>query len=219
MQELERAHPELQAPDSPTRRVGAPPQSTFPKHTHAVPMLSLDNAISDDELREWEERLVRIAGEDVRHAGYSAELKIDGAAVSLTYEDGILVTGATRGNGTQGEDVTPNLRTVRDVPLRLRGKKPPRRVEVRGEIYYPFDLFERMNEELVRRGEKVFANPRNAASGSLACWTRRSPPRAPAVLRLRHRCHGRPLTHAQSGCSTCWRMGCRWRHTAGAARR
>ena len=130
-------------------------------------MLSLANAFTDDELRAWEERLVRIAGDDIRREGYSAELKIDGAAVSLTYVDGVLVTGATRGNGSIGEDVTPNIRTVRDVPLRLRGRKVPSPIEIRGEIYYPFDLFERMNEELVKAGERVFANPRNAASGSL----------------------------------------------------
>jgi DNA ligase (NAD+) len=167
LQELERAHPELRTADSPTQRVGVPPQSALPKHTHAVPMLSLGNAFNDDELRAWEERLIRLAGEDVRRSGYSAELKIDGAAVSLTYADGVLVTGATRGNGSIGEDVTPNIRTVRDVPLRLRGRSLPRRVEVRGEIYYPFDRFEKMNEALVQRGERVFSNPRNAASGSL----------------------------------------------------
>jgi DNA ligase (NAD+) len=130
-------------------------------------MLSLANAFTDDELTAWEERLVRIAGDEVRREGYSAELKIDGAAVGLTYVDGVLATGATRGNGVIGEDVTPNIRTVRDVPLRLRGSAVPGRVEIRGEIYYPFDLFERMNEELVAKGERVFANPRNAASGSL----------------------------------------------------
>jgi len=167
LQELERAHPALRTPDSPTQRVGAPPQTAFPKHTHAVPMLSLANAFNDDELREWEERIVRIAGDDVRKSGYSAELKIDGAAVSLTYVDGVLVTGATRGNGSIGEDVTPNIRTVRGIPLRLRGTSLPARVEIRGEVFYPFDLFEQMNEEFVRQGEKVFANPRNAASGSL----------------------------------------------------
>ena len=167
LQAIEREHPELHTPDSPTLRVGAAPLSAFPKHTHGVPMLSLANAFNDEELREWEERLVRIAGNDVRREGYSAELKIDGAAVSLTYVDGVLTTGATRGNGSIGEDVTPNIRTVRDVPLRLRGTSLPARVEVRGEIYYPFDLFERMNETLVQKGERVFANPRNAASGSL----------------------------------------------------
>ncbi len=167
LQELERAHPALRTPDSPTQRVGAPPQSALPKRAHLVPMLSLGNAFTDDELRDWEERLVRVAGEDVRRAGYSCELKIDGAAVSLIYERGVLTVGATRGNGTVGEDVTPNLRTVRDLPLRLRTSVPPPLVEVRGEIYYPFSLFEQMNEQLARRGEKVFANPRNAASGSL----------------------------------------------------
>jgi DNA ligase (NAD+) len=167
LQAIEKEHPELRTPDSPTLRVGAAPVSAFPKHTHAVAMLSLANAFDDDELRAWEERLVRIAGDDVKRHGYSAELKIDGGAVSITYVDGILTTGATRGNGAIGEDVTPNIRTVRDVPLRLRTKKAPPRVEIRGEIYYPFDLFESMNEELVRKGERVFANPRNAASGSL----------------------------------------------------
>ena len=167
LQDIERQHPSLRTPDSPTLRVGAAPVSAFPKHPHAVPMLSLGNAFSDEEVREWEERLVRFAGEDVRRAGYSAELKIDGAAVSLVYEHGVLVVGATRGNGLIGEDVTPNIRTVRDVPLRLRGDAPPARVEIRGEVYYPFDLFERMNEDRVRAGEPVFANPRNAAAGSL----------------------------------------------------
>src|SRR5262245_4424093 len=167
LQTLEREQPELRTPDSPTLRVGAEPLGAFPKHTHAVEMLSLANAFDDEELHAWEERIVRIAGDDVRREGYSAELKIDGGAVSLTYVDGVLTTGATRGNGIIGEDVTPNIRTVRDIPLRLRGKKIPRRVEIRGEIYYPFDLFEKMNEEFVRQGERVFANPRNAASGSL----------------------------------------------------
>src|SRR5687768_6447706 len=167
LQAIERDHPELRTEDSPTRRVGAAPISAFAKHTHGVPMLSLANAFNDEELQAWEERIVRIAGEEVRREGYSAELKIDGGAVSLTYVDGVLVTGATRGNGIVGEDVTPNIRTVRDVPLRLRGNKLPARVEIRGEIYYPFDLFEKMNEDLVQKGERVFANPRNAASGSL----------------------------------------------------
>lgn len=165
--ELEQRYPELRTADSPTQRVGAPPQSAFPKHVHAVPMLSLANAFSDEELQVWEERLVRLAGEDVRRAGYSAELKIDGVAVSLTYEGGLLIKGATRGDGTVGEDVTPNIRTIKDVPLRLRGRSIPARLEVRGEVYYPFALFERMNEELALRGERIFSNPRNAAAGSL----------------------------------------------------
>lgn len=167
LQALEREHPELRTTDSPTLRVGAAPVSSLPKHTHGVPMLSLGNAFSDDELVDWEERLVRLSGDEVRKAGYSAELKIDGAAVSLRYDNGVLAIGATRGNGSIGEDVTPNIRTVRDVPLRLRGAGHPKHVEIRGEIYYPFDLFERMNEERVRNGDPVFANPRNAAAGAL----------------------------------------------------
>ncbi len=167
LQAIEREYPDLRTSDSPTLRVGAEPVSALPKHSHTVQMLSLGNAFSDEELIEWEERLVRLAGEEVRRAGYSAELKIDGAAVSLRYDDGVLAIGATRGNGIIGEDVTPNIRTVRDVPLRLRGTGLPRHVEVRGEIYYPFDLFERMNEERVQAGEPVFANPRNAAAGAL----------------------------------------------------
>ena len=167
LQTLEEAHPDLRTPDSPTQRVGAAPVSALPKHAHRVPMLSLNNAFTNEELHEWEDRLVRLAGEDVRTAGYSAELKIDGAAVSLLYDDGLLVVGATRGNGSIGEDVTPNIRTVRDIPLRLHGTGHPRHVEVRGEIYYPFDLFERMNEERVRAGDPVFANPRNASAGAL----------------------------------------------------
>jgi DNA ligase (NAD+) len=166
LERIEREHPELRTSDSPTLRVGAAPVSALPKHVHAMPMLSLGNAFTDEELLDWEDRLVRIAGEDVRQAGYSAELKIDGVAVSLHYEHAVLTVGATRGNGTIGEDVTPNIRTVRDVPLRLRGDAPER-VEIRGEIYYPFDRFERMNEERVRAGEPVFANPRNAAAGAL----------------------------------------------------
>ncbi len=130
-------------------------------------MLSLGNAFDDSELQAWEERLVRLAGDEVTACGYTVELKIDGTAVSLTYEDGVFVTGATRGNGQIGEIVTENLRTLRDVPLRLTGKSPKGRVEIRGEVYLPFDAFERMNEERVRAGEPVFANPRNSAAGSL----------------------------------------------------
>jgi DNA ligase (NAD+) len=167
LQALEAEHPTLRTPDSPTVRVGAPPQSVLPKHTHLVPMLSLGNAFNEEELAEWEERLTRLVGDDFRRAGYTAELKIDGAAVSLTYRDGVLVTGATRGNGTIGEDVTPNLRTIREVPLRLRTAAPPKVVEIRGEVYMPFSAFERMNEERVKAEEPVFANPRNAAAGGL----------------------------------------------------
>ena len=130
-------------------------------------MLSLGNAFDDEELRAWEERCVRIAGSDVTKSGYTAELKIDGTAVALTYENQLFVMGATRGNGIIGEDVTVNLRTVRDVPLRLHESAPKGRIEVRGEIYFPFDRFEEMNEARARAGDPVFANPRNAAAGSL----------------------------------------------------
>lgn len=167
LQELERANPELRTADSPTVRVGAPPQSSLPKHTHLVPMLSLGNAFNDDELRQWADRLTRLVGDDAATSGYSAELKIDGAAVSLTYRDGVLVTAATRGNGTIGEDITANIRTLRDVPLRLQTKNPPPIIEIRGEVYYPFDKFEQLNEARVRAGEPVFANPRNSAAGAL----------------------------------------------------
>jgi DNA ligase (NAD+) len=171
LQALETEHPTLRTPDSPTQRVGAEPQSALPKHRHLVPMLSLGNAFSDEELSAWEERAVRLAGAGVRASGYTTELKIDGAAVSLTYQDGVLVTGATRGNGTIGEDVTPNLRTIRDVPLRLHtngGVASPEGVlEIRGEVYMPFSRFEQMNEARVKSGDAVFANPRNAAAGAL----------------------------------------------------
>lgn len=168
LKELERAHPELATPDSPTLRVGAEPADQFEKVRHLAPMLSLDNAFDADELRGWERRNARIAAE-VQSAGYVAELKIDGAAVALLYEDGVLVRGATRGNGQIGEGVTANLRTVRDIPLRLRdGDVPvPRRMEIRGEVYMTLSGFERLNERRATEGLPTFANPRNATAGSL----------------------------------------------------
>src|SRR5688572_15966106 len=125
LQDLEAKHPTLRTADSPTLRVGVEPQSSLAKHTHLVPMLSLANAFDAEELAEWETRLVRLAGEDVRRSGYACELKIDGAAVSLSYREGLFIAGATRGNGVIGEDVTANLRTIRDVPLRLKGAGHP----------------------------------------------------------------------------------------------
>ena len=166
LQELEAQHPEVRTPDSPTLRVGAEPAEKFRKHRHLVPMLSLANAFNEAELAEWEDRNARLLPE-VRTAGYTLEVKIDGAAVSLTYEDGVLVTGATRGNGVEGEDVTANLRTVVDIPLRLRGKGWPKRMEVRGEVYLSKSRFAKLNEEREAAGESTFANPRNAAAGSL----------------------------------------------------
>ncbi len=167
LQDLETAHPELRTPDSPTQRVGAPVQSGFSSHRHLVRMMSMDNAMDDDELRAFEQSIVRVAGDDVRRSGYTVELKIDGAAIALTYENGLLVTGATRGDGTVGEDVTVNIRTVKAIPLRLRGTRHPARMEIRGELYMPFAGFEKMNEARVAAGEPVFVNPRNAAAGSL----------------------------------------------------
>ncbi|MEP6507032.1 MAG: NAD-dependent DNA ligase LigA [Gemmatimonadales bacterium] len=167
LQDLEAADPDLRTPDSPTVRVGAPVQSSLAKHQHLASMLSLGNAFDDDELNAWADRAVRLAGTDVEKSGYAVELKIDGAAVSLTYDDGLFTVGTTRGNGSIGEVVTENLRTLRDVPLRLIGGYPNGRIEIRGEVYMPFDGFEEMNEERVQAGEPVFANPRNSAAGSL----------------------------------------------------
>ena len=166
LQELETKHPELRTPDSPTLRVGAEPAAGFKKHRHLVPMLSLANAFTEAELAEWEARNARLVP-DVKETGYTLEVKIDGAGVSLTYEAGLLVTGATRGNGTIGEDVTANLRTVLDLPLRLHGKGWPKKMEVRGEVYLSKTQFERVNREREKAGEPLFANPRNAAAGAL----------------------------------------------------
>jgi DNA ligase (NAD+) len=231
LQAIESEHPTLRTPDSPTQRVGAEPQSALPKHRHLVPMLSLGNAFDEAELAAWEEKAVRLAGEEVRRGGYTAELKIDGAAVSLTYRDGVLAVGATRGNGAVGEDVTPNLRTVRDVPLRLRGAGHPPLMEVRGEVYMSFTGFERMNEARVAAAEPVFANPRNAAAGALGSSTPRSRPAArcassatprwcPARPRGARRRRARCRSPRSGSCSRRSRRGgCRWRRTGGGARR
>ncbi len=130
-------------------------------------MLSLDNAFDHAELQAFEQSIERVVGDAIHTSGYTVELKIDGAAIALTYRDGVLVTAATRGDGTEGEDVTPNIRTIRDVPLRLRGEGHPPLMEVRGEVYLPFAGFERMNEARVAAGEPVYVNPRNAAAGSM----------------------------------------------------
>ncbi len=183
LQELEAAHPELHTPDSPTHRIGAEPSEKFRKHRHLVPMLSLANAFSEAELVEWEDRNARLAPE-VRAAGYTLEVKIDGAAVSLTYADGLLTVGATRGNGMEGEDVTANLRTIGEVPLRLKGKIWPKLMEVRGEVYLSKSRFAELNREREQAGEPTFANPRNAAAGSL----RQLDPKVTRSRRLRIFC-------------------------------
>ena len=166
LQALEASHPEVQSADSPTQRVGAPVASALAKYTHRRPMLSLANAFSDAELAAWEERNARLVPE-VRKAGYTTEIKIDGAAVSLTYENGRLTVGATRGNGEIGENITANLRTIADVPLALKGRGWPKMMEVRGEVYLPYTGFKRVNEQREAEGEPLFANPRNAAAGGL----------------------------------------------------
>jgi DNA ligase (NAD+) len=166
LRDLEEAHPALRTADSPTLRVGAEPQSRLEKTRHLAPMISLGNAFNRDELRAWETRNARIAAE-VREAGYVAEPKVDGLAIALTYRDGLLVRGATRGNGTIGEEVTANLRTIREIPLRLSGPRPPALLEVRGEVYMSLSGFEALNARRAAAGESTFANPRNAAAGSL----------------------------------------------------
>jgi len=179
---LERDHPELRDEDSPTARVGASVgESHLTKHTHLVPMASLDNAFDEAELAEWDVRLRKLVGSAVDADGYCCELKIDGAAVSLTYREGVLAIGATRGNGTVGEDVTANVRTIADIPRHLEGRGWPAEIEIRGEIYMTFEGFERMNEERVRAGEDVFTNPRNSAAGAL----RQKDPRETAKKPLR----------------------------------
>jgi DNA ligase (NAD+) len=168
LKRLEEEHPALRTPDSPTQRVGAEPASKLEKTEHLAPMLSLDNAFSPEELRAWEQRNARMAAEVVT-AGYDVEPKIDGLAIALTYEDGVLVKGATRGNGTIGEDVTRNLRTIREIPLRLRagGVPIPALMEVRGEVYMPLSGFAEMNARRAAEGHSTFANPRNAAAGAV----------------------------------------------------
>jgi DNA ligase (NAD+) len=164
---LERDHPELVTPDSPTQRVGAPPSDRFRKVRHRTPMGSLEKVTDDESLRKWDEDVVRRLDDPDATVAYVIEPKIDGLAINLTYESGILVRGATRGDGEEGEDVTVNLRTIPSVPLRLLGEAPPALVEVRGEVYMPLSGFRELNERLTADGKKVAPNPRNAAAGSL----------------------------------------------------
>jgi DNA ligase (NAD+) len=165
LRELEARHPELVTPDSPTQRVGEKPSEEFPSFTHRVPMLSLDNTYSEDELREFEERIYRIVGK--REIDYITELKVDGLSMALHYENGVLVRGVTRGDGFRGDDVTPNVRAIRAVPLKLRGQELPGELEVRGEVFLPRSRFEAMNREREEAEEEPFANPRNAAAGTI----------------------------------------------------
>ena len=169
LQRLEAEHPELVTPDSPTQRVGAEPSGALRSVEHRLPMLSLDNVFSEEELREFHRRVAdKLELEDGGHdLSYAAEPKLDGAAVSLLYEEGVLVRAATRGDGTTGEDVTHNVRTIASVPLRLIGEGYPSVLEVRGEVFMPRAGFEAYNKRARENGEKTFVNPRNAAAGSL----------------------------------------------------
>jgi DNA ligase (NAD+) len=171
LQQLENQYPELVTPDSPTQRVGERPATQFISVRHNIPLYSLENAFNIEELKAWEGRWRRQAP-NVGEVEYVCELKIDGSALALTYENGVLVRGATRGDGVMGEDITQNVRTIRSIPLRLNvetldANSLPDRVEVRGEAFLPLEVFKQINEERQKAGEAVFANPRNAAAGTL----------------------------------------------------
>ncbi|HVM94750.1 MAG TPA: NAD-dependent DNA ligase LigA, partial [Candidatus Acidoferrales bacterium] len=169
--QLEEAHPEFASPTSPTQRVGAAPAEKFETVRHSQPMLSLNNAMSEDEFREFDERVRRALNKTSTAIDYVAEPKLDGLAIELVYEDGRLQVASTRGDGIQGENVTGNVKTIRSVPLEIRSTRQastlPPRFEVRGEVIFPKQAFERLNSDRANRGEPVFANPRNAAAGSL----------------------------------------------------
>ncbi|MBC7327204.1 NAD-dependent DNA ligase LigA [bacterium] len=168
LMELEEKFPQFITPDSPTQRVGAPPLEVFPTYRHRVPMLSLQNAFSEEDLIAFDRRIKRFLGMDEKEIiEYCAELKMDGLAVSLVYENGILTHGATRGDGFEGEEVTPNLKTIRSIPLRINIPNPPAFIEVRGEVIMHKKDFEELNRQRAEMGEPLFANPRNAAAGSV----------------------------------------------------
>ena len=176
--ELEKKYPELVTPDSPSQRIGTEPVSDFKKVTHKTPLYSLDNAVDFDELDNWQDKIFRVLGIDEKETksrdlafNYVCEMKIDGLAIALTYEDGTLTLGATRGDGDTGEDITNNVKTVKSIPLILNKQVEARLttslLEVRGEVFMPINSFEKLNKEQKEKGEKIFANPRNAAAGSV----------------------------------------------------
>jgi DNA ligase (NAD+) len=165
LRDIEDEFPDLVTPDSPTQRVGGQPSSEFPAFTHPTPMLSLDNTYSEEELREFEARIFRLVGE--REMAYMAELKIDGLSLALHYEGARLVRGVTRGDGVRGDDVTPNVRAIRAIPLVLQGEGVPDALEVRGEVFLPRSRFDAINRDRESRDEEPFANPRNAAAGTM----------------------------------------------------
>ncbi len=165
LEDLEQQHPDLVTPDSPTQRVGETPAAQFNSVRHAIPLYSLENAFDVEEFASWDDRWQRLAPQ--ADGDYVCELKIDGSAIALTYENGLLVRGVTRGDGVMGEDITQNIRTIRTIPLRLAIANPPPVVEVRGEAFLPLNSFERINQDREKAGEALFANPRNAAAGTL----------------------------------------------------
>ncbi|MEO3976667.1 NAD-dependent DNA ligase LigA [Streptomyces sp. CAU 1734] len=184
LEALEDEYPALRTPDSPTQKVAGDYETDLAKVEHRERMLSLDNAFDEEELAAWAERVARDAGTPDFH--FLCELKIDGLAVNLTYEKGRLVRAATRGDGRVGEDITPNVRTIRDIPERLSGDRIPELVEIRGEVFFPMDQFQQLNERRVAAGEQPYANPRNSASGSL----RQKDPKVTATLPLHMVVHG-----------------------------
>ncbi|MFE1826292.1 NAD-dependent DNA ligase LigA [Streptomyces yangpuensis] len=184
LEALEEQYPELRTPDSPTQKVAGAYETDFASVEHRERMLSLDNAFDDEELSAWAERVARDTGTSAYH--YLCELKVDGLAVNLTYENGRLTRAATRGDGRTGEDITPNVRTIADIPDRLSGDRIPALVEIRGEVYFPMEKFEELNARLVEAEGKPFANPRNAAAGSL----RQKDPKVTASRPLHMVVHG-----------------------------
>ncbi|CAM5499747.1 NAD-dependent DNA ligase LigA [Streptomyces pseudogriseolus] len=184
LEELEERHPELRTPESPTQKVAGSYETEFTSVEHRSRMLSLDNTFNDEDLAAWADRVHRELGDQTYH--FLCELKVDGLAVNLTYERGRLVRAATRGDGRTGEDITPNVRTIAEIPDRLAGDTVPDVVEIRGEVYFPMEKFQELNARLVEAGDKPFANPRNAAAGSL----RQKDPRVTATRPLHMVVHG-----------------------------
>ncbi|MFK0257723.1 NAD-dependent DNA ligase LigA [Streptomyces sp. NPDC090445] len=184
LEALEEQYPELRTPDSPTQKVAGSYETDFASVEHRQRMMSLDNAFDDEELSAWADRVARDVGSSAYH--YLCELKVDGLAVNLTYENGRLTRAATRGDGRTGEDITPNVRTIADIPDRLAGDRIPALVEIRGEVFFPMEKFEELNARLVAAGDKPFANPRNAAAGSL----RQKDPKVTATRPLHMVVHG-----------------------------
>ncbi|WP_031039294.1 NAD-dependent DNA ligase LigA [Streptomyces sp. NRRL F-5650] len=193
LEELEERYPELRTPESPTQKVAGSYETEFTAVQHPTRMLSLDNTFNDDELAAWFDRIARELGEQEYH--FLCELKVDGLAVNLTYERGRLVRAATRGDGRTGEDITPNVRTIAEIPDRLAGEKVPDLVEIRGEVYFPMDKFQELNARLNEAGDKPFANARNAAAGSL----RQKDPRVTASRPLHMVVHGIGVLEGYAG--------------------